>query len=153
MTGNEDRLFRKPRRSDIVPNSISHNVRRVRYIWDMKWVMCAFCCALVWAQDPVPTELEMREAFYSKAGHVGPRVFGRSVGTWRVKEIRGWKIKFKELDSERQQGFVRVNYRGTAQKQTTCAAYEITQTIPTGPPPQYVKPNVTVSAPTTVPCQ
>lgn len=49
--------------------------------------------------------------------------FGRK--TWRIKQIRGWSLKFKRLSREREIGILTQRYQAVAKKNNTCVEYRI----------------------------
>ncbi len=103
-----------------------------------------------------PTRQEIEEAYRSKSGEGGFLIPGLRRETRRIKEIRGWSLKFKRLGEDRRAGILLTRrYRAVARKNTTCAEYRIIDTMPLPPPnPQIgIKPNVTVEPGSVAPCR
>ncbi|MGE5647556.1 MAG: hypothetical protein ACM336_17400 [Acidobacteriota bacterium] len=91
-----------------------------------------------------PTKQEIEKAYRSKSGGLGMPIPGLRSESWRIKEIRGWKLRFKRLSQERPPGVIIVKYKATAQKNDSCAEYHITDTIPVPPANPQIEPMLVV---------
>ncbi len=80
-------------------------------------------------QDP-PTAPEITEAYRSKSGDHGGVIPGLRWERWRIKEIRGWSLRFQRLSEKKAAGVLTRQYRVVARKNTTCAEYAITDVLP-----------------------
>jgi len=47
---------------------------------------------------------------------------------WRIKEVRGWELRFKRVAEEKRVGLMTLKYRVIAKKNNVCAGYQITDT-------------------------
>ena len=84
-----------------------------------------------------PTRQEIAEAYKTKAVIVG-------WGKWRIKEIRGWSLRFKRVSEKRGLGILTGQYRAVAKRNGSCAEYQITYTIPVQPNNVQIKPILVV---------
>jgi hypothetical protein len=91
-----------------------------------------------------PTRQEIAEAYRSKSGEGGTFIPGVRWERWRIKEIRGWSLRFKRLSEIRGVGILTRQYRAVAQKGGSCAEYQITDTIPLPPANVQIKPILVV---------
>lgn len=80
-----------------------------------------------------PTVPEITGAYRAKAGEHAGIVPGLRWERWRIKEIRGWSLKFHRLSERRDAGVFTRRYRVVAQKNKTCAEYAITEVLPYQP--------------------
>ena len=51
-----------------------------------------------------PTKQEIEEAYRSKSGGGGTFIPGLQWERWRIKEIRGWKLRFKRISQKQSPG-------------------------------------------------
>ncbi len=101
--------------------------------------------ALAFGQSAEPTKEEIAEAYRSKSGGVVMLV--PPGGQWeqrRINEIRGWKLKFTRISQKRFPGIRILKYHAVAKKNAMCADYQITDTMPFGPPGPQIKPILAV---------
>ena len=80
-----------------------------------------------------PTKHEIERAYKSKSGGRGSFVSGER---WRIKEIRGWTLKFSHTGDEKYIEVLITKYRAIAKRNGSCAEYQITDTMivpPTNP--------------------
>ena len=84
-----------------------------------------------------PTRQEIAEACKKKAVTVGRE-------KWRIKEIRGWSLRFKRISEKRGAGILTHQYRAVAQKNGSCVVYQITDTMPLQPDNVQTKPILVV---------
>jgi hypothetical protein len=84
-----------------------------------------------------PTRQEIAEAYRHKAVIVGWE-------KWRIKEIRGWSLRFKRISEKRGAGILTHQYRAVAQKNGSCVVYQITDTMPLQPNNVQTKPILVV---------
>jgi len=87
-----------------------------------------------------PTRQEIAQAYRSKSGGVGTIVPGVQSERWRIKEVRGWKLHFKRISQKQSPGVMTLKYEAVAKKNGSCAAYEITDTMPFPPANPQMKP-------------
>ena len=82
-----------------------------------------------------PTKQEIAKAYQSKSESGGGGMFipGVRWERWRVKEIRGWSLRFKRVLERRNLGLLTYQYRVVARRNGSCARYLVTDTIPMGP--------------------
>ncbi len=90
---------------------------------------------LAFAQPPQnePTRQEIAEAYRSKSGEGGTFIPGVRWERWRIKEIRGWALRFKRTGEKRDPGILTREYQVLAKKNGSCAEYHITDTMPLVP--------------------
>lgn len=85
-----------------------------------------------WAQTPagLPTGNEIAGAYQSNgvAAGVGPI----RIGPRRVKDLRGWALKYKRLSASAGPIASTTKYRVTAKKDGWCAEYLLTDMLPMG---------------------
>jgi hypothetical protein len=84
-----------------------------------------------------PTRQEIAEAYRNKAVIVGWE-------KWRIKEIRGWSLRFKRVSEKRGLGILTRQYRAVAKKNGSCAEYQITDTMLLTPGNVQIKPILVV---------
>lgn len=105
-----------------------------------------------------PTKQEIIDAYQSKSG--GTFGVGGRWERWRVREVRGWAIKFKKL-SEDSGGYgtillgpvpVTKKYRVRATKNNWCSEYRLSERIPAPPFDQNVKASIEVESATSKAC-
>ena len=80
-----------------------------------------------------PTRQEVERAYMSKISGdstVFPRIRWERWETGRIKEIRGWSIRFKRVGEEKWVGVRILRYRAVAKKGGTCAEYRVSDTFP-----------------------
>lgn len=99
-------------------------------------------------QSGEPTPQEISDAYRSKQGEGGTFIPGLRWERWRIKEIRGWSLKFKRLGEGPSVGVGSLGIRGrrykaVAKKSDTCAEYHIIDRMPVPPNPQ-IKESLTV---------
>jgi hypothetical protein len=87
------------------------------------------------------TPQEIADAYRSKQGEGGTFIPGLRRERWRIKEVRGWSLKFKRLGEGRSVGVGSMSIRGhrykvVAKKSDTCAEYHIIDRMPVPPNPQ-----------------
>ena len=97
------------------------------------------------SQSGQPTIHEIADAYRSKSGEVGTSIPGLRLETWRIKEVRGWKLHFKRTADEKLIGVMVTKYQAVAKKGGVCAEYGITNTLPL-PPNVQIKPSLVVEA-------
>jgi len=90
-----------------------------------------------------PTPQEIAHAYRSKAGEFTP-IPGIRWERWRIKEVRGWSLRFKRVCERRGLAILTREYRVSAKKNGSCAEYQITDTMPLPPFNVPVKPAVIV---------
>ena len=98
----------------------------------------------VFAQNAEPTKEEIAKAYRSKSGEGGTLVPGTRWERWRVKEIRGWKLRFHRTGESRSPGVVRLRYEVVARKNGACSTYQISDTIVLPPPNPQLQPVLVV---------
>jgi hypothetical protein len=91
-----------------------------------------------------PTKEEIEQAYRSKSG--GTLIPRHEWEHWRIKEIRGWKLHFKRISEKRLPGVITLKYEAIAKKNSSCADYEITDTMPLTPANPQVKPILVVDS-------
>lgn len=96
------------------------------------------------SQQGEPTKEEIAQAYRSKSGEHGFIIPGARWETWRIKQVRGWSLKFKRLAEERSAGVRIRRYRAVAKKNAQCAEYLIVDTMPFPPVNVQIKPSLTV---------
>ncbi|MCC7498354.1 MAG: hypothetical protein IT160_12300 [Bryobacterales bacterium] len=99
--------------------------------------LAVISAAIAFAQAPPnePIKEEIAQAYKSKLGEGGSTFIpGVRWERWRVKEIRGWKLRFKRISENRSPGVMTLKYQAVARKNGWCADYQITDTR-TFPPP------------------
>ena len=108
-------------------------------------IACAFISAAVgFGQDAEPAKEEIAQAYRSKAGEGGMAIPGVRWERWRVKEIRGWSLKFRRIGQSKSAGILTRRYQAIAKKSGRCAEYLIVDTVPFPPVNVQVKPSLTV---------
>lgn len=75
-----------------------------------------------------PTRQEIAEAYRSKSGEGGIFIPGVRWERWRIREIRGWSLRFKRVKESRSVGVFTVEYQVVAKKAGSCAEYQVTDT-------------------------
>jgi hypothetical protein len=100
-----------------------------------------------------PTKQEIAEAYRSKLGEGGTFIPGLRWERWRIKETRGWKLHFKRLGEKRSPGVTTFEYQAIAQKNGSCADYQITDTMPAPPPNPQMKRIVVVEPSSVTACR
>jgi hypothetical protein len=91
-----------------------------------------------------PGREEIAEAYRSKTGGTRVMVPGLEWETWRIKEIRGWKLRFRRINQKRLPGLMILTYKALAKNKGRCAEYRITDAIPLVPTNPQMKPLLTV---------
>lgn len=76
-----------------------------------------------------PTRQEIADAYRSKGGQGGSLIPGLRWERFRIKEVRGWSLKFKRLGEEQGVGLLTLRYQAVAKKSDRCAEYQITETL------------------------
>ena len=109
-------------------------------------VMTALTTSPSLAQTPQdePTKQEIAFAYRSKTGQYLMPIPGVRLESWRIKEIRGWSLKFKHLSDSRLLGAMTIQYRAVARKNGSCAAYLFTERMPLPPVNVQIKPMLVV---------
>src|SRR5262249_25893920 len=107
-------------------------------------ILVALLGTAVFAQNAVPTKEEMTEAYRSKGGEGGTFIPGTRWERWRIREIRGWKLRFHRVGESRSPGVVILRYQAAARKNGACAEYKISDTIVFPPPNPQLKPSLVV---------
>src|SRR5262245_47776555 len=116
--------------------------------------LAAMTAAAGFAQAPAnePTKEEIARAYRSRLG--GAAIFIPRI-QWerrRIREIRGWRLHFRQIGEQRSPGLMSLKYEAAAKKNGQCAGYQITDTGPTSPNTQI--PHVLVVDPNGVkPCR
>lgn len=77
-----------------------------------------------------PTRQEVAEAYRSKSGEGGIFIPSVRWERWRIREIRGWTLRFKRVKELRNVGVLTLEYRVLAKKAGSCAEYQVTDTMP-----------------------
>ena len=118
-------------------------------------VLTALTTSPSFAQTPQnePTQQEIAEAYRSKAGPSIMPIPGVLLERWRIKEIRGWSLKFKHVSDSRLLGALTVQYQAVAKKNGSCAAYLITERLPLPPVNVQIKPTLVVEPTGVTPCR
>src|SRR5215831_2909419 len=91
-------------------------------------ILVALLCTVVFAQNAAPTKEEIAEAYRSKGGEGGTFVPGTRWEWWRIREIRGWKLRFHRVGESRSPGVVMLRYEAVAKKNGGCSTYQVTDT-------------------------
>jgi hypothetical protein len=109
-------------------------------------LMTAISGILSFSQQPQnePTRQEIEQAYRSKSGEGGTFIPGLQWERWRIKEIRGWKLRFKRIAQERSPGVITLKYQAVAKKNGSCAHYQITDTMIFPPNNVQLKPILVV---------
>jgi hypothetical protein len=95
-------------------------------------------------QPNEPTKQEIAEAYRSKSGEGGTFIPGVRWEKWRIKEIRGWSLRFKRVSEKSGLGLLTRKYRAVAQKNGSCVEYQITDTMLLTPGNVQIKPILVV---------
>lgn len=113
------------------------------------------CSSRGWAQSPAdpPTKPEIAAAYRSKSGEGGSWTPGTHWERWRIKEIRGWKLRFRRVGDEKHVGVRILKYQAVAERNKICAEYQITDVQPTAPPNVQIKPSLVVEPGDTKSCR
>lgn len=77
-----------------------------------------------------PTRKEIAEAYRSKSGEGGIFIPAVRWEKWRIKNVRGWSLRFKRLTEIRNVGVLTLEYSVLAKKAGSCAEYHVTDTMP-----------------------
>ena len=77
-----------------------------------------------------PTRQEIGEAYRSKSGEGGIFIPAVRWERWRIREVRGWSLRFKRVRESRNVGVLTLEYRVLAKKSGSCAEYQVTDTMP-----------------------
>jgi hypothetical protein len=77
-----------------------------------------------------PTRQEIAEAYRSKSGEGGIFVPAVRWERWRIREVRGWSLRFKRVKESRNVGVLTLEYQVLAKKAGSCAEYQVTDTMP-----------------------
>lgn len=77
-----------------------------------------------------PTRQEIAEAYRSKSGEGGIFIPAVRWERWRIKNVRGWSLRFKRLKESRNVGVLTLEYKVLARKAGSCAEYHVTDTVP-----------------------
>jgi hypothetical protein len=99
-----------------------------------------------------PTKEEIAAAYRSKSGESDLLIVPFRWERWRVRQVRGWSLHFKRVKESRRVGVLTLEYHVTAKKGGSCAAYQITDTMPLGPNSQ-IRPILVVEPDQTVACK
>jgi len=91
-----------------------------------------------------PTQQEIADAYRSKSGEGGMLVPGLHWERWRIREIRGWKLRFKRISQRQSPGVMTFKYGAVAKKNGSCADYQISDTMPFPPVNPQMKPILVV---------
>jgi hypothetical protein len=91
-----------------------------------------------------PTRQEITRAYKSKSGEGGTLIPGTRWERWRIREIRGWALRFRRVSEKRGLGILTRQYRVIAKKNGSCAEYRVTDTIPLPPNNPQIKPTLVV---------
>src|SRR5262245_43303150 len=98
----------------------------------------------IFAQNAEPTKEEIAEAYRSKSGGGGTFIPGTRWERWRVKEIRGWKLRFHRVGESRSPAVVMLRYQAIARKNGACSTYQISDTTVFPPPNPQLQPVLVV---------
>jgi hypothetical protein len=111
-------------------------------------LLAAIRATIVSGQVPPnePTKEEIAHAYRSKSGATGTFIPRHEWEHWRIKEIRGWKLHFKRISEKRFPGVITLEYEAVAKKNSSCADYEITDTMPLTPANPQMKPILVVDS-------
>jgi hypothetical protein len=90
-----------------------------------------------------PTRQEIAQAYRSKSGEWGIFIPAVRWERWRIKDVRGWSLRFKRLKQSRNVGVLTLEYRVLAKKAGSCADYHVTDTMPI-PGNVQIQPNLVV---------
>lgn len=77
-----------------------------------------------------PTRQEIAEAYRSKSGEGGIFIPAVRWERWRIKNVRGWSLRFKRLKESRNVAVLTLEYKVLARKAGSCAEYHVTDTVP-----------------------
>jgi hypothetical protein len=77
-----------------------------------------------------PTRQEIAEAYRSKSGEGGIFIPAVRWERWRIRDVRGWSLRFKRVKESRNVGVLTLQYRVLAEKAGSCAEYQVTDTMP-----------------------
>lgn len=103
------------------------------------WLMVCF------SQIPrPPTVKEITEAYRAKCGEYAFVIPGLRWEVWRIREIRGWSLRFKRLSETRTAAILARNYRVVARQEGACAEYRIRETAPMPPMNTQIRPSLAV---------
>jgi hypothetical protein len=114
-------------------------------IWALM-LLAAISAIGAFAQAPSnePTKQEIAEAYRSKSGEGSTFIPGLRWERWRIKEIRGWKLRFSRISESRSPGVMILKYQAIAKKNGSCAEYQISDTIVVPPFNPQIKPILVV---------
>jgi hypothetical protein len=77
-----------------------------------------------------PTRQEIAEAYRSKSGEGGIFIPAVRWERWRIRDVRGWSLRFKRVKESRNIGVLTLEYTVLAKKAGSCAEYQVTDTVP-----------------------
>ena len=77
-----------------------------------------------------PTRQEIAEAYRSKSGEGGIFIPAVRWERWRIRDVRGWSLRFKRVKESRNIGVLTLEYTVLAKKAGSCAEYLVTDTVP-----------------------
>jgi hypothetical protein len=97
-------------------------------------------------QNTEPTKPEIAEAYRSKSGEHGLPVPGFRWETWRIREIRGWALKFRRLSEKEDVGVMTRRYLVVAKKGGSCSEYQVTDMGPSFGGNAQIRPILNVEA-------
>lgn len=99
--------------------------------------LAAFSAILAFAQgqSDEPTRQEIAEAYRSKSGGFATLIPHHEWEHWRIRQIRGWKLHFKQISRKQSAGVRTLRYDVVAKRNQSCAKYQITDTMPGTLPP------------------
>jgi hypothetical protein len=114
-----------------------------RFLPSLLLLLLGACAAPGQAPAGEPKPYEIEHAFRSKIASGGLLVRWEM---YRIKEVRGWSLKFKRVHEEKSAVLIRRRYQATAKKAGTCAGYTVVESIPLhpAPGPQVLRHTVTV---------
>jgi hypothetical protein len=126
------------------PNATSNKI--VKLSVPVLLLLAAISATLTIAQvqPNEPTKQEIAEAHRSKSGEGGTFIPGVRWEKWRIKEIRGWSLRFKRVSEKSGLGLLTRKYRAVAQKNGSCVEYQITDTMLLTPGNVQIKPILVV---------
>jgi hypothetical protein len=122
---------------------VLRRLRSVKFSVPALILLAAIRATVAFCQAPSdePTGHEIEGAYRSKAGGGGWFTWRER---WRVKEIRGWTVRFSHERHDKYVGVQIAKYHAVAKKNGVCAEYQITDTMIFTLPNPQMKPMLVV---------